>query len=123
VRSSTIVVLLPVLGSRHAEPPVRYFNNGITIPIMVRLPLTPQQRDYGLRLGRTLRTARADRSLAEVATAAGISAETLRKIETGRIATPSFPMIAALAVVLDLSLDALAADTSRDVVEPDIRTA
>lgn len=90
---------------------------------MVRLPLTPQQRDYGLRLGRTLRTARADRSLAEVATAAGISAETLRKIETGRIATPSFPMIAALAVVLDLSLDALAADTSRDVVEPDIRTA
>ncbi|WP_029138403.1 helix-turn-helix domain-containing protein [Nakamurella lactea] len=79
---------------------------------MVRLPLTAQQRAYGLRLGRTLRAARADRSLTDVAASAGISAETLRKIETGRIATPSFPMIAAVADVLDLSLDELAAGTS-----------
>lgn len=86
---------------------------------MVRLPLTPQQREYGLRLGRTLRLARADRSLIDVAACAGISAETLRKVETGRIATPSFPMIAALAQVLDLSLDELAAGTSAK----DARTA
>ncbi|WP_345407302.1 helix-turn-helix transcriptional regulator [Nonomuraea salmonea] len=35
-----------------------------------------------------LRQARGDRSIVEVAAAAGMSAETLRKIETGRIATP-----------------------------------
>ena len=36
---------------------------------------------------------------------AGVSPETLRKIETGRVATPAFPTIAALADVLGLSLD------------------
>ncbi len=41
----------------------------------------------------------------EVAVSACISPETLRKIETGRVATPSFPTIAAIADVLGLSLD------------------
>ncbi|MCB5293951.1 hypothetical protein BJQ90_03413 [Arthrobacter sp. SO3] len=41
----------------------------------------------------------------EVAVAAGISPETLRKIETGRVATPAFSTIAAIAGVLGLSLD------------------
>jgi len=45
--------------------------------------------------------------MAEVALAAGISAETLRKIEAGRIPTPAFFTVAALAGVLDLSLDTL----------------
>ena len=40
-----------------------------------------------------------------VAVAAGISPETLRKIETGRVATPAFSTIAAIATVLGLSLD------------------
>lgn len=43
----------------------------------------------------------------ETALSAGVSPETLRKIETGRIATPAFPTIAAIADVLGLSLDAL----------------
>lgn len=38
---------------------------------------------------------------------AGLSPETLRKIESGRIATPAFPTIAAIADVLGLSLDAV----------------
>ena len=81
---------------------------------MVRVPLTPADRERGERLGRLLREARADRSLIEVATAAGISAETLRKIETGRIPTPAFFTVSALADALDLSLDTLArADTRR----------
>jgi transcriptional regulator with XRE-family HTH domain len=75
---------------------------------MVRLPLTPDQRDYGVRLGRAIRTARGSRPPAGIAAAAGLSAETLRKIETGRIVTPSFPVIAALAAVLGTSLDELA---------------
>ncbi|MFD2351986.1 helix-turn-helix domain-containing protein [Nonomuraea ferruginea] len=55
---------------------------------MVRPPLTPEERLRGERLGTLLRQARGERSITEVATAAGMSAETLRKIETGRIATP-----------------------------------
>jgi transcriptional regulator with XRE-family HTH domain len=43
-----------------------------------------------------------------VADAASISPETLRKIETGRLATPAFTTVAALAAVLDLPLDELA---------------
>ncbi|ROQ41580.1 DNA-binding XRE family transcriptional regulator [Frondihabitans sp. PhB188] len=72
---------------------------------MVRLPLSPADVERGRRLGALLRRARADRSMLDVALAAGLSPETLRKIETGRVATPSFPTIAALADVLGLSLD------------------
>lgn len=75
---------------------------------MVRLPLTPEQMTAGRRLGDQLRQARGNRRLAEVAQAAAISPETLRKIETGRMATPSFATIAALARVLPLSIDGLA---------------
>ncbi len=45
-----------------------------------------------------------------VALEAGLSPETLRKIETGRVATPAFPTIAALADALGISLDALWGD-------------
>jgi transcriptional regulator with XRE-family HTH domain len=44
---------------------------------------------------------------------AGVSPETLRKIESGRVATPAFPTIAAIADVLGLSLDALWAEVNR----------
>ncbi|WP_200304371.1 helix-turn-helix domain-containing protein [Streptomyces adelaidensis] len=76
---------------------------------MVRTPLTPEERERGERFGRLLRDARGGRSMTEVAAGAGISAETLRKIETGRAPTPAFFTIAALARTLDLSMDALAA--------------
>jgi len=41
---------------------------------------------------------------------ARVSPETLRKIETGRVATPAFPTIAAIAEVLGLSLDTVWAE-------------
>jgi transcriptional regulator with XRE-family HTH domain len=44
---------------------------------------------------------------------AGVSPETLRKIESGRVATPAFPTIAAIADVLGLSLDAVWAEINR----------
>ncbi|MFD7256971.1 helix-turn-helix domain-containing protein [Streptomyces sp. NPDC059874] len=72
---------------------------------MVRTPLTPEERARGERLGALLREARAGRSMVEVAAGAGLSAETLRKIETGRAPTPAFFTVAALAEVLGLSLD------------------
>lgn len=74
----------------------------------MRTPLTPEERERGERLGRLLRQARGDRSMAEIAARAGISAETLRKIETGRAPTPTFFTVAALARALGLSLDELA---------------
>jgi transcriptional regulator with XRE-family HTH domain len=76
---------------------------------MVRTPLTPQERQRGEQFGTLLRRARGERSMVAVAAAAGISAETLRKIETGRAPTPSFFTVAALAGALGLSLDELAA--------------
>jgi transcriptional regulator with XRE-family HTH domain len=70
--------------------------------------LTPEQLAAGKRLGAYLRQARGDRTLVEVARAAAISPETLRKIETGRMATPAFSTVAALARALAAPLDDLA---------------
>lgn len=72
--------------------------------------LSPEERERGCRLGARLRQARGSRSMVDVAADAGIPVETLRKIETGRIATPAFFTVAALAQALDLAIDALAAD-------------
>lgn len=77
---------------------------------MVRMPLTPADVERGERLGALLRRARGARSMLSVALDAGISPETLRKIESGRVATPSFSTIAAVAGVLHLSLDAVWAE-------------
>ncbi|MEU2711776.1 helix-turn-helix transcriptional regulator [Streptomyces sp. NPDC007205] len=76
---------------------------------MVRTPLTPEERERGERLGQLLRESRGGRSMAEVAAQAGVSPETLRKIETGRAPTPAFFTVAALARALGLSMDELAA--------------
>ncbi|UGT43999.1 helix-turn-helix transcriptional regulator [Nocardia yamanashiensis] len=75
---------------------------------MVRLPLTPAQLEAGRRLGAALRAARAERELTAVAAAAGISPETLRKIESGRLPTPAFGTVVALARALEIPLDELA---------------
>ena len=74
---------------------------------MVRTPLTPADIDRGRRLGAALRQARGDRTILDVALVAGVSPETLRKIESGRVATPAFTTVPAVAEVLGLSLDAL----------------
>jgi DNA-binding phage protein len=80
---------------------------------MVRLPLSPSEVQRGRRLGALLRQARSERSMVEVASTAGISPETLRKIETGRVATPSFATIAAITTTLGLSLDEIWASIDR----------
>jgi transcriptional regulator with XRE-family HTH domain len=84
---------------------------------MVRVPLQPSEIERGRRLGSVLRRRRGPASLGEVALAAGISVETLRKIETGRIPTPAFFTVVALARVLDLSLDELSLDVCPDTRE------
>ena len=82
---------------------------------MVRPPLSRREHARGARLGSLLREARGTRSMAEIAAASGVPAETLRKIETGRIATPAFFTVAALAAALGLSLE----DIVRLCAEPD----
>ena len=74
---------------------------------MVRVPLTASERERGERLGRLLREARGERSMVDVAATAGISVETLGKIETGRVPTPAFFTVAAVAEAVNLSLDDL----------------
>ncbi|SDD98122.1 helix-turn-helix domain-containing protein [Glycomyces harbinensis] len=75
---------------------------------MIRPPLRPEEHDRGRALGRALRSARGPRSILDVAAEAGISPETLRKIETGRIATPAFFTIMALCDALDIAPGELA---------------
>ena len=82
---------------------------------MVRHPLTPEQLQAGKRLGALLRHARAARDLGDVAQAAGISPETLRKIETGRLPTPSFATIVCLSDALGVPLQDLAAAWRNDL--------
>ena len=84
---------------------------------MVRLPLTPREIEQGKNLGALLRRARGERTILDIALEAGLSPETLRKIETGRVATPAFSTIAAIAAVLDLSLDSIW--SSMNDAEPD----
>jgi transcriptional regulator with XRE-family HTH domain len=63
--------------------------------------------------------------MVEVSAAAGIPVETLRKIETGRIVTPAFFTVAALAHALDVELATLAtlAPTGTPDVAPNAATA
>ncbi|NGY59773.1 helix-turn-helix transcriptional regulator [Lentzea sp. NEAU-D13] len=85
---------------------------------MVRIPLTSTERERGRRLGQLLRDARGEESMVEIAARAGLSAETVRKIETGRAPTPSFFTIAALAGALGISLDSI-----NELLAPQSRSA
>ena len=76
---------------------------------MVRHPLTAGQIQAGQRLGALLREARGSRDPADIARAAGLSPETLRKIETGRMPSPAFGTIVCLSDALGLPLPELAA--------------
>ena len=84
---------------------------------MVRLPLTAAEIERGQRLGALLRRARGERSMLTTALDAGISPETLRKIESGRVATPAFSTVAAVAAVLGLSLDDLWSELDRPTAD------
>jgi transcriptional regulator with XRE-family HTH domain len=85
---------------------------------MVRPMLSPGERERGRQLGAALRQARGSRSMVEVAAAAGVPVETLRKIEAGRVPTPAFFTVVAIAAALDVPLADLAAR-----VEPPDRSA
>ena len=71
---------------------------------MVREPLSPEQVKSGQRLGALIRAARAGRDPELIARNAGISPETLRKIEVGRMPSPSFGTVIGLCHALGMPL-------------------
>jgi DNA-binding XRE family transcriptional regulator len=71
---------------------------------MVRVPLSPEQVKAGQRLGVLIRAARAGRDPEVIARNAGISPETLRKIEVGRMPSPSFGTVIGLCNALGMPL-------------------
>jgi transcriptional regulator with XRE-family HTH domain len=77
---------------------------------MVRPPLSQQDRERGIRLGELLRAARGGRTSVEVAQEAGISVETLRKIEHGRVPTPAFFTVVAIARAVGVGVETLCED-------------
>jgi DNA-binding XRE family transcriptional regulator len=85
----------------------RYDYTGITIAIMVRVPLTAEQIERGRLLGAALREARGPLTMVEVAARAHVSVETLRKIETGRSPSPEFFTIANICGVLGITMEQL----------------
>jgi transcriptional regulator with XRE-family HTH domain len=85
--------------------------------------LTPEERARGRQLGAKLRAARGRRSMVEIAAASGVPVETLRKIEAGRIPTPAFFTVVALAGALDLALDELALIAAAPAAEQTARSA
>jgi DNA-binding phage protein len=84
----------------------------------VRPPLSPIDRERGRLLGAALRGARGARSMVEVAASAGVPVETLRKIESGRVPTPAFFTVAALAGAVGLALDEVARLCAVDAAAP-----
>jgi len=75
---------------------------------MPRRALTDEQRALGRALGAEIEERRRGLSAAQVAEAAHVETMTLRKLERGRVPTPSFFFIADIAEALSLSIDELA---------------
>lgn len=76
----------------------------------MRPPLSQEDRERGIRLGEILRAARGERTSVEVAAEAGVSVETLRKIEHGRVPTPAFFTVVAIARAVGLPIESLCGD-------------
>ncbi len=77
---------------------------------MPRPSLTSEERERGVTLGRALATSReaTGRSAEKVASDAGVSVETVRSIERGRVPNPGIFTVVAIARTLQLDIDELA---------------
>jgi transcriptional regulator with XRE-family HTH domain len=83
---------------------------------MARKRASDEDREHGRRLGRLIADRRERRQLSapDLARDSSIAVDTVRSLENGRVPTPAFLTIARLANALDLSLDELHAQASRD---------
>lgn len=78
---------------------------------MGRTPRTPEDRARGGRVVAVLKAKREASNLtaAEVSSLARVPLDTVRAIESGRVLTPSFLVVAAIGKAVGVSLDELAA--------------
>ena len=76
---------------------------------MPRRLLTEAQKVLGQALGAEIQSRRSGRSAAQIADAAHVRLDTLRKLEQGGVSTPGFFLIADIAAALEAPLDELAA--------------
>jgi transcriptional regulator with XRE-family HTH domain len=76
---------------------------------MGRKAASSEDRDHGRRLGVLINARRLERrrSAPDLARESLVAIDTVRSLESGRVATPGFLTIARLAEALELSLDEL----------------
>ena len=77
---------------------------------MSRTPISDDAKTLGTALGQALARHRDVRGLSgqRLSVATGYSLDAIRSVETGRVASPGFFLVAALSQELNVSLDALA---------------
>jgi ribosome-binding protein aMBF1 (putative translation factor) len=77
------------------------------INAMSRKPVSRADREHGRRLGQLIAAGRRERqqSAPDLALESRVAIDTVRSLENGRVATPTFLTIARLAGVLGMSLD------------------
>lgn len=84
-------------------------NNRLVNKYMGRLSVTEEQKRKGEKLAERIKASREKCKLkhtqSTLAQAAGISVDTLRKIEGGTISSPNIFLIAELAKILDVKLE------------------
>lgn len=80
---------------------------------MSRAPLSDEQKRRGRALGQAIRRLRGEKTAADLAAAAGVQLDTLRKFEQGGIPTPGFFFIADVAEALRVDLGVLNVEAHR----------
>ncbi|MBB2924115.1 helix-turn-helix transcriptional regulator [Cellulomonas cellasea] len=78
---------------------------------MPRPALSPSERENGRALGAALKALRGTTTAAQIARAADVPLDTLRKLEQGGIPTPGFFLIVRLAAALGTTPNDLAEQT------------
>ncbi len=83
---------------------------------MGRRSTSSEDREHGRRLGILIAARRRERqrSAPDLARESSVAIDTVRSLENGRVATPTFLTIARLADALGLSLDELHARALQD---------
>lgn len=84
---------------------------------MGRKTTSSEDREHGRRLGVLIAARRRERlrSAPDLARESSVAIDTVRSLESGRVATPAFLTIARLADALGLSLDELHVRALQDI--------
>jgi len=85
---------------------------------MGRRQTSVEDREHGRQLGLLIaaRRVQRQRSAPDLARESSVAIDTVRSLETGRVATPAFLTVARLAEALGMSLDELHAGASQAAV-------